>query len=124
MVVHAVPVEVGGTVIGVLTLHTDRVGEKFDLEAAATVSRVLAAALAADVSTQLELGNGPWAERAEVHQATGMVVAQLGVPEDDALALIRAHAYSHDQSVTSSAHDIVTHRLAFSSTPEQEIEAT
>ena len=59
-----------------------------------------------------------------MHQATGMVVAQLGVPEDDALALIRAHAYSHEQSVGQSAHDVISQRLTFSATPQQEIEST
>ena len=44
--------------------------------------------------------------------------------EEDALALIRAHAYSHDQSVARSAHAVVSHELALSATPEQEIEST
>ena len=59
-----------------------------------------------------------------MHQATGMVVAQLGVHEDDALALLRAHAYSHDQSVGHTAHDVVTRHLTFSANPDQEIEST
>jgi hypothetical protein len=124
VVAHAVPIEVEGQVVGVLTLHTSRAGDQLDLDDATTVARVLAAALAADAATQHDLGHGPWGERAEVHQATGMVVAQLGVPEDDALALIRAHAYSHDQSVTKSAHDVITRQLTFSATTHQEIEST
>ena len=76
--------------------------EQFDVESALVVAKVLTAALLADGPTQHDLGQGPWAERAEVHQATGMVVAQLGVPESDALALLRAHAYSHDQSVSTT----------------------
>ena len=40
--------------------------------------------------------------------ALSLVVAQLGVPESDALALLRAHAYSHDQSVSTTAHAVVT----------------
>jgi ANTAR domain len=124
LVVHALPIGEGNQVIGVLTLHTGRAGDELDLDAAATVTKVLAAALAADGSTQHEAGQGPWGERAEVHQATGMVVAQLGVPEDDALALIRAHAYSHEQSVGQSAHDVISHRLTFSATAQQEIEST
>ncbi len=124
VVVHALPIGEGSGVIGVLTLHARRPSHEIDLDAAATVTRVLAAALTADAGTQDELGQGPWSKRAEVHQATGMVVAQLGVPEDDALALIRAHAYSHDQSVAKSAQDVTTRRLTFSATSQQEIEST
>lgn len=124
IVVHAVPIGEGDGVLGVLTLHRRAVGHELDLDAATVVARVLAAALLADGPTQQESGQGPWSERAEVHQATGMVVAQLGIPEADALALIRAHAYSHDQSVASSAHEVIGRRLTFSASPDQEIEST
>lgn len=48
---------------------------------------------------------------AEVHQATGMLAAQLGLPLDHALLRLRAHAFAHDRTLTDVAHDIVTHRL-------------
>ena len=57
-------------------------------------------------------------------RAGGMVVAQLGLPESDALALIRAHAYSRDQSVGRTADDILEHRLTFSGSADEEIEST
>jgi acetylornithine/succinyldiaminopimelate/putrescine aminotransferase len=41
-----------------------------------------------------------------------MVVAQLGIPEADALALLRAHAFSHDQSVSTTARAVVDRLLA------------
>jgi ANTAR domain len=88
------------------------------------VARVAAAALLADGPSMQEAGQGPWSERAEVHQATGMVVAQLGVPETDALALLRAYAYSHDQSVAATARTVIARTLAFSANPDQEIEST
>jgi ABC-type taurine transport system substrate-binding protein len=53
-----------------------------------------------------------------------MVVAQLGIPEVDALALLRAHAYSHDQSVAQTARAVISHQLTFSANPDQEIEST
>jgi hypothetical protein len=53
-----------------------------------------------------------------------MVVAQLGVEERDALALLRAHAYSHDQSVGRTARAVVARDLTFTETPDQEIEST
>jgi hypothetical protein len=125
LVVHAVPMGEGeGSVVGVLTLYQNGVDRDIDLDAALVVGRVVAAALLADGPSMHESGQGPWSERAEVHQATGMVVAQLGVPEQDALALLRAHAYSHDQSVGTTAHAVITRQLAFSANPEQEIEST
>jgi hypothetical protein len=125
LVVHALPMgEGGGQPVGVLTLHQHGTDRDIDLDAAQVVARVVAAALLADDPSMQEAGQGPWAERAEVHQATGMVVAQLGVPEGDALALLRAHAYSHDQSVGRTAHEVVARRLTFSATPDQEIETT
>lgn len=33
--------------------------------------------------------------RRQVHQATGMLAAQLGIPMDQAFARVRAHAYAH-----------------------------
>ncbi len=124
VVVHSIPIGEGERVLGVLTMYTRTADHELDLDSAVTVAQVLAAGLLADGPTQHEAGQGPWSERAEVHQATGMVVAQLGVAEEDALALIRAHAYSHDQSVTRSAHAVVSHELTFSASSEQEIEST
>ena len=40
--------------------------------------------------------SGAWSSRAGIHQATGMVIAQLGISPDDALAVLRAHAYAED----------------------------
>ena len=125
LVVHALPMGEGGDrVIGVLTLHQHGTDREIDLDAASIVARVIAAALLADGPSMQEAGQGPWSERAEVHQATGMVVAQLGVPETDALALLRAYAYSHDQSLAITAHAVIARILAFSANPDQEIEST
>jgi hypothetical protein len=125
LVVHALPMGEGDDrVIGVLTLHQHGVDRENDLYAALIVSRVVAAGLLADGPSMQGAGQGPWSERAEVHQATGMVVAQLGVPETDALALLRAYAYSHDQSVSVTAHAVIARILAFSANPDQEIEST
>ena len=125
VVVHALPMGEGeDRVIGVLTLYQHGTDRDIDLEAGLIVARVVAAALLADATSTHTSGRGPWSERAEVHQATGMVVAQLGLPEADALALLRAHAFSHDQSVAQSAHAVVERQLTFSANPDQEIEST
>ncbi len=124
LVIHAVPMSQTVGMLGVLTLYQCGTDRDIDIEAALIVARVTATALLSDGPTMHETGRGPWAERSEVHQATGMVVAQLGLHEEDALALLRAHAYSHAQSVGRSAHAVVTHQLAFSANADQEIEST
>ncbi len=48
-----------------------------------------------------------------VHQAAGMVAAQLGVSVRDALVRLRAHAFGNDRSLTDVARDVVDRRLRF-----------
>ncbi len=57
-----------------------------------------------------------WAElnalsRAEVSQATGMLVAQLEIEPAEALVRLRAHAYATGSSATEVARDILDRRL-------------
>ena len=52
-------------------------------------------------------------ERPEVYQATGMVIAQLGVTPDVALATLRAHAFVHDRPIDVVARDVVARTLRF-----------
>jgi len=61
-----------------------------------------------------------WAEfnalsRAEVSQATGMLVAQLDVEPAEALVRMRAHAYTTGRSATDVARDILDWRLKIDS---------
>ncbi|MEX2533536.1 MAG: GAF and ANTAR domain-containing protein [Nitriliruptoraceae bacterium] len=50
------------------------------------------------------------ADSALIHQATGMVSVQLGAGLTEALALLRAHAYASNQSLSSLAQDVVARR--------------
>jgi AmiR/NasT family two-component response regulator len=57
-----------------------------------------------------------WAElntlsRAEVSQATGMLIAQLDIDAAAALVRLRAHAYATDRSVIDVARDILDRQL-------------
>jgi ANTAR domain len=61
-------------------------------------------------------GSDAWTElksltRAEVSQATGMLMAQLHVEAPTALVRLRAHAYATGRSATEVARDIVARRL-------------
>ena len=65
--------------------------------------------------------DGPYAppdgsplSRREVHQATGMVLAQAGTSARDALLLMRAHAFAHGRTVREVARDVVSRSLDFS----------
>ena len=54
------------------------------------------------------------AYRLEVYQAQGMVMVDLGVSLDEAMARMRAHAYAHERSLTDVARDIVDGSLNLS----------
>ena len=47
----------------------------------------------------------------EVHQATGRISVQVGVSLDDALALLRAYAFSHDRPISEVAAEVAAGRL-------------
>jgi AmiR/NasT family two-component response regulator len=49
--------------------------------------------------------------RAEVSQATGVLIAQLGIDAAEALVRLRAHAYATDRSAIDVARDILDRRL-------------
>jgi hypothetical protein len=51
--------------------------------------------------------------RRVVHQATGMILQHYGIPADDAMILLRAHAFTMGRSVVDVAQDIVTRRAPF-----------
>ena len=58
--------------------------------------------------------NTPIEMRREVHQATGMMLVQLDISATDALARMRAYAFSHGISLREVARNVVTRRLDFS----------
>ncbi|MCU1393211.1 MAG: hypothetical protein JWM34_1639 [Ilumatobacteraceae bacterium] len=116
--VFAYPMISDGARLGVLTLYQRESGdlnaEQHDMcEAMADVLAltVIALQLAAPAGTLSPSIDSAARFRAEIHQASGMVAGQLGVPPADALVRIRAHAYAADRSVGSVAADIVARRL-------------
>jgi ANTAR domain-containing protein len=63
-------------------------------------------------------GDGVWLDhsvygRAEIHQATGMVLVQLGANATDAVARMRAYAFAEQRSLSDVARDVVSRRLRF-----------
>ena len=121
--IFAVPVVLAGEHVGALDLFRARPGV---LDGEEIAGAVLAAALAsiplldlmdADLQAAVNDPNSDaWAElsalsRAEVSQATGMLVAQLNVEPAAALVRLRAHAYATGCSATDVARDILDRRL-------------
>jgi hypothetical protein len=117
MRVHAVPIRPDHATLGVLTCHLPP-GLEIPLAPEETqfIADAVGVALIRDPhATDTDL-SGPWSERAQVHQATGMVVAQLHVSADDALALLRAHAFAAETTLRTIAKDVVGRRLDFRTT--------
>ncbi|MFE0101296.1 GAF and ANTAR domain-containing protein [Streptomyces sp. NPDC059009] len=53
------------------------------------------------------------ADHAEVHQAVGMIMVQLGVDPQQALDRLRARAFTQGRTVTELARDVLTRTLRF-----------
>lgn len=54
-----------------------------------------------------------WSSRAQIHQATGMIMAQVGIPAQDALALMRGHAFVDGTELLDVAKRIVDRQITF-----------
>jgi hypothetical protein len=124
--VYALPLGDRVVCVGTLDLYRDVPGEL-------AAEEVRTARAVADVVTSVLLalhrddeqdeqdgpdGAGLWlsplaTDHGDVYQAVGMLMAQLGVPADEALALLRGHAFAGDRTVLDLAHDVVAHRTRF-----------
>ncbi len=116
----AVPLQVGGIRIGAMDLYRAAPGAlNQDQVADALLLADTACALlldAAGVNTGTAEGGTPEAaglQHPEVHQATGMIIGQLGVTATAALIRLRGYAYAHDRRLRDVAADVVARRLRF-----------
>ncbi|WP_454792367.1 GAF and ANTAR domain-containing protein [Mycolicibacterium lutetiense] len=120
---YALPLQVGAIQVGVLDLYRDAPAELAAIDfanAVAVAEMVTATLLSPDradipVDSISSLWDQPVGSR-EVHQATGMIVAQLGVSARHAYVRLQAYAYGHGRLLSEVAHDVVHRRLRF--TPE------
>jgi len=102
--------------VGLLTLQRESGSLLQEARAVQFVADTVGTALFRD-SGLTELGlsvSEEWTESRVVHQATGMVTAQLRVSPRDALAMLRAHAFSQDVDLHTLAVDVVARRIDFS----------
>lgn len=109
--VFAFPLRVGAIRIGVLDLYRDQAGALSSDE----LTEALAFADAATLVLLYAQAGAPVAgtvpmldERAEVHQATGVVSVQAAVGLAEALVLLRARAFAEDRPVGDVARDVLS----------------
>ncbi|MDQ6726829.1 MAG: GAF and ANTAR domain-containing protein [Actinomycetota bacterium] len=114
------PLQVGAVRLGALNLYCDMPGALSDDQhadalvmadvAAKAVLLMQADAPPGSLATELEAGSD---FQYVVHQASGMVAAQLGVSVADALVRLRAYAFGNDRPLPKVAADVVGRRLRF-----------
>jgi GAF domain-containing protein len=115
--VYAIPLQVGAVRLGVLVLYRDQPGF---LEGEGLASALLVADLVTNQVLDIQAGVASdalaWGlevddYRAVVHQATGMISAQLDCAMSEALVRLRAKAFASEQPIELVAADVVAGQL-------------
>jgi hypothetical protein len=116
--VFAFPLQLGAASLGVLALYRDRPAPLSDEElglglvlaevATQTILGLQAGAPAEELHVLLAGEPAHWAE---IHQATGMVSAQLEVSLDEAFVRLRSFAFANDHPLREVAENVVARRL-------------
>jgi hypothetical protein len=57
-----------------------------------------------------------------IHQATGMVLAQLGTTADDAYLILQARAFAENRPMRDIAEDVIERRITFGALPDADEE--
>jgi hypothetical protein len=119
--VFAFPLRVGGIRLGVLDLYRTTTGALSEDELASALAFADAATA---VLLHLQAHASGWEapldsltvldDRAEVHQATGVVSVQAAVPIREALLLLRARAYAEQRPIGTLARDVLGGAVDFS----------
>ncbi|MET8683580.1 GAF and ANTAR domain-containing protein [Streptomyces sp. NPDC004732] len=113
--VITLPLRLGAALIGVLTGYRTTPGpltpaQLRDLHRLGRSLLLLLLLLYSDQANADE-ATGLRLYRAEVHQATGFLANELGIPLEEALLRLRAHAAAQDQPLSDLAHALLTRRL-------------
>lgn len=119
--VFGFPLQVGAVRLGALNLYRDTPGVLTDDQHS---DALLLASITAQALLLLQADAPPGTVAAEleananfqyvVHQASGMVAAQLDVTVAQALIRLRGHAFGNGRTLTDVARDVVGRRLRFS----------
>ncbi|KQP70576.1 transcriptional regulator [Microbacterium sp. Leaf288] len=113
----AFPLFVSTLGIGSIALYslTARELSDADIERMSRLAAIVSGTLLRRALNRLDRPNDdgedePYSRR-EVHQATGMVAARNRIGVDDALLILRGHAYAAGRSVRDVAADVIARRL-------------
>ena len=125
--VYALPLQIGVISVGALDLYCDggaTLSESGFADALAVSELVTAVLLNVGQDGRIpgELSswlNQPLSAR-EVHQATGMVMVQLGLDARAAYVRLQAHAFGSRLLLRDVARDVVNHRLTFDPYPDDD----
>lgn len=111
----ALPLQLGAINLGVLDLYRTAPGPMSAAELRDALRGADTAALMLLGLTSAPGGtwDNSWSSRAEVHQATGMVIAQLGIGAQAAFARLRGYAFSNERLLGDVAREVVARRLRF-----------
>lgn len=120
--VYSMPLGDDVVCVGTLDLYRDAPGalDPRELRTARLVAGVMTVALMAlpraegdDADPDEPWLSGLAIDYDEVYQAVGMIMVQLDVGADEALARLRAHAFAHERTAVEVARDVVWHRKRF-----------
>jgi len=119
--VYAFPLSVGSLGLGAVGIYSDtaRTFTPIEVTGASALATIVARKIFRRGILRLDLeiddgeSDGPYARR-EVHQASGIIAAQLGISVADALAVLQAHSFSSGASVRDCAAEVIARRLDLS----------
>ena len=118
--IYAFPLLFGPLKLGAMDLYSGRAGDLSDgyreqggILASAISRIVLNRAIRLADEPELLAGDDKFSRRL-IHQATGMVLAQLDISPEDARLLIQGHAFALNRSMRDIAEDILDRRIDFS----------
>lgn len=117
--VFSMPLTVASTSLGTLDLYRREAGSPSDDQvgtALLVADAVTLAVIALDQGSAGANGVVTWlqgaeADREEVHQATGMIMVQLGVGAEEAVLLLRARAFAQGRTTTEIARAIIARTM-------------
>lgn len=118
--VFAFPLQVGAARVGVLETYRTEPGAMSERDTARSLlvcHAAMVVLLDSSNDGMLTVGGGVLPYRAEVHQATGMIVAQLDVSAEEAFVRLRARAYAEERAVEDVAQDVIDRRVRFDDEP-------
>lgn len=111
--IAGIPWRAEGTTFATLNLHDrNAIITPETLADAEHIAAELASLLVGSLSQQLPSLDQP-AHHDTFHQATGMVMTQMGIDAGSAVEILRAHAWSHDRQLIDVASEVVARTLTF-----------